>query len=227
MAELVIADDPRAAAASRVAAAVQRAVDERGSARLAIAGGSAAAVVAVARELIGPAWRATRLTWVDERCVPWRDPASNRGEAHRQGALAVDTPVAVELPLLRDEELTRLDVALARVEAALASDFADGLDVTLLGLGTDGHVASLFPGKPWDVGETRALLVRTAPKPPPLRITLTRAFLATARTHVIYAVGVAKREAIARLLAGDRSLPASGLDGVVVVTDRAGSGEST
>ena len=58
-----------------------------------------------------------------------------------------------------------------------------------------------------------------SPKPPPSRITLTRAALATAGRTVLVATGEAKREALARLLSGDPALPAQGLRGMVVVTD--------
>ena len=69
------------------------------------------------------------------------------------------------------------------------------------------------------------MLVERSPKPPPRRLTLTRSFLATAKVHVVFAVGAGKRDAIARLRAGDPALPATGLEGVVVVTDAAGAGE--
>jgi len=104
-----------------------------------------------------------------------------------------------------------------RVEAALDERFQGGLDVLLLGLGEDGHVASLFPGR--SAGNGRVAHIRSSPKPPLERITLTRAFLATARCAVCLAAGEAKRDAAYRLASGDTGLPASGLPGLVLVTD--------
>jgi 6-phosphogluconolactonase len=167
------------------------------------------------------------LTWVDERVVPRASSDSNAGEAER----LVTLPRHV--PLLRDDELEAPSRAIARVERAI-DDVLDGaLDVTLLGLGEDGHVASLFPRAssgdaaehPWDSSGARVVLVDRSPKPPPRRLTLTRSFLATAKAHVVFAIGAGKRDAIARLCAGDPALPAAGLEGVVVITDAEGAGE--
>ena len=105
------------------------------------------------------------------------------------------------------------------MESALDRDFDGALDVVLLGLGEDGHVASIFPGQASSAG--RVAFVPASPKPPPERITLTRAFLATARETVLLATGEAKREALSRLLAGDPALPAHGLPGLTIVTDLA------
>jgi 6-phosphogluconolactonase len=161
-------------------------------------------------------WARTRLTWVDERCVPVASADSNRGAVLRSGALA--TAPAVTLGLVEDGE--SVAQSLVRVDAALRDDFADGLDVTLLGIGPDGHIASLFPGRPW--GDGRVLHVADSPKPPPSRLTLTRRLLATAPVHVLMAGGEAKRDALLRLSRADPSLPATGLAGLVIVTDQSG-----
>ena len=85
-------------------------------------------------------------------------------------------------------------------------------------MGADGHVASLFPDREAPRAGCVAF-VPDAPKPPPRRITLTRAALATARHILLVAVGEEKRAALDRLCAGDPRLPATGLPGLVVVTD--------
>ena len=166
------------------------------------------------------------LTWVDERVVPRASSESNAGEAERLVALPH------HVPLLNDDELDAPNHAIARMERAIDDELRGALDVTLLGLGEDGHVASLFPRVSddasvlaWDSPSARVMLVERSPKPPPRRLTLTRSFLATAKVHVVFAVGAGKRDAIARLRAGDPALPATGLEGVVVVTDAAGAGE--
>lgn len=210
---LVVATDPIRHAATHL----RDALSEGG--RLAVAGGSACRVLA--EPALAPLWPAISLTWVDERVVPERSDDSNRGQARR---LAPLDRARHCLPLVRDDELEDPSAAIRRVEQALDADFAGALDVTLLGLGEDGHVASLFPGRRWSEPGARVMCVDDSPKPPPTRLTLTRDFLATARVHVVFAVGAGKRDAIARLLANDPALPASGLAGLVVITDAAGAG---
>jgi 6-phosphogluconolactonase len=183
--------------------------------RLAIPGGSAAAAIGPARERLGRAWADVCLTWVDERCVPFSDAGSNRGSAYRTGALDAGWPPALELPLFRDGETG--DQAVARVECALDAAFDGALDVLLLGMGEDGHVASLFPGRQPHGG--RVCHVTASPKPPPERITLTRSFLGTACAAVLVAAGEPKRAALTRLVRGDPSLPAHGLRALTLVTD--------
>jgi 6-phosphogluconolactonase len=84
------------------------------------------------------------------------------------------------------------------------------LDLALLGLGEDGHTASLFPGdRALRVTDALAVAV-VAVKPPPNRITLTLPVLRTAREVIVLAAGAGKRDAVARVLAGpDPDVPAS------------------
>lgn len=202
-----------------VADAVVAIARERGRVRLALAGGS----VAERATLLTDALRARdfdfatlALTWVDERCVPVASPESNRGTT------AWRPRPGTTLPLFEDGESP--EQAVARVAEGLERDFGGGLDVLLLGMGPDGHIASLFVGHdplPGTVG-----YVDDSPKPPPRRITLTRPFLATASHAILVASGEPKRDALERLRAGDERLPATGLPGLVVVTDL-DLGEST
>jgi 6-phosphogluconate dehydrogenase (decarboxylating) len=212
--ELVRAADPFAAAAGRVADAVQQIAAARGRVRLALPGGSAARVGGLVAELLaqrGFAFERLLLTWVDERCVP---PSS---ELSNQGATRFTPPPGLVLPLYEEGEAPR--AAVVRVTGVLAESFGSALDVVVLGLGPDGHVASLFPGR----APPRGLVAHVAdsPKPPPDRITLTREMLRTARHTFVVAAGEAKRAALTRLCAGDPELPASGLPGLVVCTDLA------
>lgn len=209
---------PLESASQLLAEAVARADQTRGYARLAIPGGSALAALGPARARLAPGvWSRVRLTWIDERLVPFASPESNRGLALRSGALDPRAPPTRLLPLYLDGE--RAEEARARVDAALRADFESELDVLLLGLGEDGHIASLFPGHPVLRQGGHVATVSDSPKPPAERITLTLPLLSTARTAIALALGEAKREAIQKLAAGEESLPAAALHGLVVVTD--------
>jgi 6-phosphogluconolactonase len=212
---LRISDDPLETASQELYSAVSRVLAERGSVRLAIPGGSALAVLPRARRRLGDDWTRVALTWVDERCVPEDDAESNRGAARRLGLLEAPAPARL-LPLYEDGESPAR--AAVRVAIALSKDFRDGLDVLLLGMGADGHIASLFPSRS-QPQEGWVVHVADSPKPPADRITLTRAFLETARAAVLLVVGESKRDALLGLLAGDSRLPACGLPGLVIVTD--------
>ena len=218
------AADPAAAAAELLVPLLERIDRERGRARLAVTGGSAVAPLGlVRRRLAAGVWGRLQLTWIDERCVPFGDPESNRGIAYRTGHLDPSDPPGLELPLFLDGE--QPEAAAARVAAQLGGAFQGRLDVLLLGLGEDGHIASLFPGKPFRrPGDPLAFAVLDSPKPPPRRITLSLAALATAPGSVLVAFGEGKRDALARLAQGDPALPGSALDGLTVVSDLAGLG---
>ena len=147
-------------------------------------------------------WTSTDVFWADERAVAPADPESNYGLAR---SLWLDPAAA---PAAR---VHRMPAESPDLEQA-ARDYADTiarvvgparvLDLILLGIGPDGHVASLFPGHPL-LGETsRAVAAVTdSPKPPPRRMTLTLPVLTVARTVVIGAFGAGKaaivREAVA------------------------------
>jgi 6-phosphogluconolactonase len=213
---LVCTGDPIETAGALLADAVEAVDRARGAARLAIPGGSALAALGAARRQLGDAWGRVLLTWVDERCVPLAHEDSNRGAAYRASLLGTGHAPAGELPLFLDGE--RGEDAVSRVESSLTEIFDGALDVLLLGMGEDGHVASLFPGWPAPPGACVAF-VTSSPKPPAQRVTLTRSMLATSRCAILVAAGEAKRAALERLLAGDPTLPAQGIPGLTVVTD--------
>jgi 6-phosphogluconolactonase len=233
--ELVVCAAPIEDAGHRIAECLRGLARDRGAAelRLAIPGGSALAAVVRAAAELGELWRRVALIWVDERCVPVADAASNRGEALRAGLLgpagdatadgsgrdalrAPDRRPARVIPLFEDGETP--EAAVARVARCYADQLAGGLDVAVLGMGADGHVASLFPDRPTPPPGDVAF-VPDAPKAPPRRITLTRPALATARHTLLVATGEEKRDALERLRTGDPRLAATGLPGLVVVTD--------
>jgi 6-phosphogluconolactonase len=101
-------------------------------------------------------------------------------------------------------------------------------DVLLLGVGPDGHVASLFPDHPgFAVTEGTAIAVRDSPKPPPTRISLTLPYLQTARQTWLLAAGDGKADAVARAVGGE-ALPCGSVHGTertLWLLDRAAAGK--
>jgi 6-phosphogluconolactonase len=169
-----------------------------------------------AYELLAPDVGDTELWLVDERCVPTAHPDSNARmirEAMGPG---------IRLHEARGE-LGPEDAAwlYGREVEAMGGVF----DVVVLGLGEDGHTASLFPGHP-EAGAAHAPVigVRDSPKPPPERITLTLPVIDRARHTVLIATGAGKRDALARVRARDTDLPVARLSALdEVVADAAAS----
>jgi 6-phosphogluconolactonase len=173
---------------------------------IALPGGSVAEAFAPRLAALPVDWSRVELFWVDERAVPPADPASNYGLALRLGLAASGAPVARVHRM--NGEVDDLDGAAASYEATLRDRLGEAarLDVALLGVGEDGHVASLFPGHPLLAERERLVAaVHDAPKPPPRRLTLTLPALLAARLVVIAAFGEAKAAAIAAALGGERS----------------------
>lgn len=208
VAELLESDEPLETAVA-YAAKVLRAIERP---RLAISGGSALSLVKPLREALGDHWAHVCVTFADERCVPFEDEASNRGQAFRSGALDGTADI---LPLYEDGESP--DQACARFNAAFHERMQGGLDFAILGMGGDGHIASLFPGRDWSDGPSHA--VRDSPKPPSDRVTLSLPTLASG-VALVFALGAKKRPVIERVLRGDPTLPAAGLPLLTIVADR-------
>jgi len=154
--------------------------------------------------------------WADERCVPPDDPASN----FRLAALRLLRPLHIppaQIHRIRGEDAP--DRAAARAEAELRAVLGGpattqpALDLVLLGLGEDGHVASLFPSEPEVVRANPAVfrVIYNAPKPPPCRVTLGYGALAAARQVWVLASGPGKAAALRESLRRDGTTPLSHL----------------
>jgi 6-phosphogluconolactonase len=206
-------------AAQVIAERLRARIADKGHATLAIPGGSALAPLTGIREAMADSWSRVRLTWVDERCVDFWSPDSNRGEAYRSGALDAAQPPGVELPLWLDGDTS--DKAIERVQRALVEKFDGALDVALLGMGPDGHIASLFPGhallREPDSASVQTLL--DSPKPPTQRMTLSLGFLQKTRHSYLVALGQSKRDALVRVVQNDPELPLSHLSNLTILTD--------
>jgi 6-phosphogluconolactonase len=184
-----------------------------GSYRLALTGGTTprGLYTALAARHDLP-WSALELFWSDERAVP-RDHADSNYRMVRETLLAAD-PVAEDRlhPMVASSDLDRdlddadLEEAAADYERVLRdATGADtpALDAVLLGLGPDGHIASLFPGAgERDRPNRLVVAVRDSPKPPPRRLTLTTAFInRSAAVHLIV-TGASKADAVRGTLEG-------------------------
>src|SRR5262249_39634257 len=163
----------------------------------------------------------------DERCVPPDDPESNYSLV-RESLLAGAPIPADRVHRIRGEDPPALAAQAYENElrggVPAGADGVPALDLALLGLGEDGHTASLFPHDA-ALEETDALVLPVvAAKPPPNRITLTFPMFRSAREVLILAVGAGKRDAVARVLAGpDPATPASLLTdaAVTLIVDEA------
>jgi 6-phosphogluconolactonase len=177
-------------------------------------------------------WGNVEVWFADERCVPPEDEESNYRLAREtllDGARGLD-PARVhrmegELgPEQGAERYAQELRAHAPIEEALAV-----LDVIVLGIGPDGHVASLFPGAPTlEVEDALSLGVHDSPKPPPERITLSLPVLRAARRCVLLATGAGKADAVDAMLGEpSRHVPASLLrrERLSVIVDDAASPE--
>lgn len=233
--ELRVTDDARSLAreaADLVRAIAREAVSEKGAFTLALSGGSTPAALydALAADPQGVAWPCAQLFWSDERCVPPTHPDSNyrlafqrlltrvpvqRGRIHRMHG-----ELPPEAGARRYEETLREALQAAPGEVP-------GLDLLLLGLGADGHVASLFPGSAALTEERRLAAATLAPDRAGWRISLTPPVLRCAARVLVLVSGERKACALAAALApGDvHSLPARLLHAaagrVVWLADRA------
>ena len=171
----------------------------RGPLRIAIPGGSAASSLLPALASAPLDWPHVEVFWVDERDVPADDPDSNARIAREIWLRRVPiTPDAVHE--LRGDPAAYERLLIERCGRP------PRLDLVLLGVGEDGHVASLFPGHALlDERERYVAALDDAPKPPPRRLTLTLPALAGARRLVVYASGDGKAAAVREAIEDARS----------------------
>lgn len=191
---------------------------------VALAGGAIADRVhaAVARDAAAGSgadvdWSRVDLWWGDERYVGSHDPQRNAVQARRAllDHVPLDPARVHEAPA-SDSDLADVDAAAAAYDAELRDRGPVCFDLVMLGVGPDGHVASLFPGHPQlDVTDRVAVAVHDSPKPPPHRVTLTLSTLNAAHEVWLLVSGEAKAEAVARAVAGAdvHDVPAAGVRG--------------
>jgi 6-phosphogluconolactonase len=243
---IVVADAPAVAdvAAALVAELIAEALALRGVAHVALAGGTTPRLMYERLEL--ETWAGVELWFGDERCVGPTDPESNFRMVeesllphapgvvvHRiEGELGPEAAADAYDALVRERVPPAGDGDAEGEEGSGASRIAS-FDVNLLGIGPDGHTASLFPGNP-ALGVTgRAVVgVRGSPKPPPERVSLTLEVLRAARETIVLAAGASKAAAVSAILAGPEAggTPSSLLDPdrltLIVDTQAAGGADA-
>jgi 6-phosphogluconolactonase len=162
-------------------------------------------------------WSKTEVFFGDERCIPPDHPDSN----YRMASEALLSKVKARVHRMRGEtcDAAAYEEELERVFGAGLPEF----DLVLLGLGEDGHTASLFPGDPaLEVTDRRVVRVE---RPDHARLTLTLPVLSSARVALFLVSGTSKREPLRRLLDGER-IPAARVEAerVLIVADEAAAG---
>ena len=206
--EIVVADVETLA--RRMAGTMEQAAAEalaaRGRFAVALSGGSLATLFFPSLVRTAVDWSRVDFFWCDERAVPPSHADSNYAAAHSLWLAPAGVPAA---------RIHRMPADAADLERA-AFDYEGELmrtlgtpprlDVVLLGVGPDGHVASLFPGHAALAEERRSVLaVEDSPKPPPRRLTLTLPALAAALRVIVAATGKAKAEILREALEDESS----------------------
>lgn len=214
--------------AARLVVRILDAQAERGFASVVLTGGRVAARVyqavrdSPARDAVD--WARVDLWWGDERFLPAGHPERNETQARAAllDALPLDPARVHPMPASDGPDGADPEAAAARYADVLAGTARPGtaqlphFDVLLLGIGEDGHVASVFPEHPVAYETRPVSAVRGAPKPPPVRITLTLPAINTAEEVWLLAAGADKARAVGMAMtgAGPVQLPAAGVRGV-------------
>lgn len=220
------------AAADRFVEACASAIDRDGVACVALSGGGTPKAVypllvaAPRRDALD--WSAVEFFWGDERAVPPDHPESNFGVAWDM--------LLSKLPTVRQDRVHRMPAEAPELDAAALSyeselrlafgargDRPPAFDLVWLGMGPDGHTASLFPGSTALDEEQRWVVGNWAPSQEAWRMTLTFPVLQAARETLFVVTGADKAEAFRRVRDGDEALPAARLrgEGVTWIVDHA------
>jgi 6-phosphogluconolactonase len=216
----VVAANLQREARDRILAAANAAIARAGRFRIVLVGGNTPRDTYRLLRDADTDWSRWEIFFGDERCLPASDPERN---SHMAEDAWLDH---VAIPRDRIHAIpAELGAIAAAAAYARTLQGSGDFDLVLLGLGEDGHTASLFPGHDWgiDTDSADALAVLDAPKPPPQRVSLSAARLGRAREVLFLISGASKRDAIARWRAGD-GLPARSITptaGVDVLIDAA------
>ena len=211
------------AVADLVLDAAREAISERDVFHLVLAGGNTPQRIHQRLRAAEADWPCWQIWFGDERCLPPDDTERNSRMACTAWLDHVPIP-RCNIHYIPAERGPDAGAAAYARELAGVAEF----DLVLLGLGEDGHTASLFPGRDWSAaGLAPVLAVTDAPKPPPQRVSLSPARLAATRQLVFLVTGAGKRSVVRDWRAGI-AIPASRITprgGVDIFLDAAASGE--
>lgn len=225
--EVLSRDDLGARAAAVVARALRGAVAARGRATLAVSGGSTPGPMFDALAVADVPWSRVHLLQVDERIAPDGHPDRNLVDLRARLLDRVDVPDDHVHPVAAGGG--DADAAAADYAAVLARVAGDPpvLDVVHLGLGADGHTASLVPGDP-AVDVRDVVAAATGEYQGRRRVTMTVPVLRAARLQLWLVGGADKRDAVRLLRSGDGGIPATAVlvGDAVVLLDRAAAGDA-
>lgn len=194
---LADADAVAAYAARRICEAAAEAIAARGAFRLVLAGGGTPEAAYRLLTACVTDWRKWWVYYGDERCLPPDDDARNSRMVARAWLDAVPIPADNVYPIPAELGPARGAALYAGLIAARRP-----FDLVLLGLGEDGHTASLFPGRV-EAEEALTVAVDDAPKPPAERVSLSAAALRDSRATLVLVTGARKRDAVSRWRAGE------------------------
>lgn len=200
---VVASEEFAGTAAHHIARSIHAASLERELIGLALSGGTGPRPIyqALARTP-GLPWGRVNIYFADERAVPPDDPESNFRLVRE--SLLNDLPVPPAAVYRMDGERPDVARAAADYERLLPAR----LDVLVLGIGADGHTASLFPHHPAMNEKRRRVLALQAPVPPEWRITITPPVIRAARARLMLVAGESKARAVAQACAGPYDPPA-------------------
>ncbi len=209
-------------ALARVLATAHDAIAQHGAFDIVLAGGNTPRKLYRALRSADTDWTRWHIWYGDERCALPDDPERNSRMARDEWLDHVPVPAANVHAIPAESGAREAATLYARALRAV-----DAFDLVLLGLGEDGHTASLFPGHDWGThaDSPSVLAVFDAPKPPPERVSLSSQRLSNAH-HVLFLVeGAGKQDAIAKWKRGD-AIPAASITpdaGADVLLDAAAS----
>ena len=214
--KIIIKDDPillAKQAAEIFVASARRSIDKKGLFSVALSGGSTPKrmhqMLATEPYIQNISWQKTHIFWVDERCVPQDSPESNYGTAKKDFIDDVPIPqtqvhwiTCGPSPRVSAKEYQKTLKDFFSFENARIPRF----DLIFLGMGTDGHIASLFPGQKSLYEKEKLVVAVKGGNPNVSRITMTLPLLNQAR-HIIFIItGKEKAKTVKRVLE-DRKIP--------------------
>jgi 6-phosphogluconolactonase len=201
----------------RIATLARTCLEQRGAFRIVLAGGTTPRELYQRLRHLPTDWQRWHIYFGDERCLPVGHPDRNDTMAAAAWLDHVAIPAAQihRVP-------SGVEVTTAAADYAAVLTHTPGFDLTLLGLGEDGHIASLFPGDLEALNSSQwAVAVSDAPKPPPQRVSMSAWCLSRADAVWFMVTGENKRHALQAWLAGV-PLPPQGIEpraGVDIFTD--------